>query len=643
MQEFITSPDPEIYFSDNYVVMDFETDTSHGDYGHPVHPDNKLILACYSRPGDRMRAHWGGEYQQEELLDWISDADFIVAHNSKYELGWLRRAGLDLRTVLPFCTKIAEYVLCGNRAAADDKQGLRPISTSLGACCKRRGLPEKDPVTDLLITGDVNPIYIPRPWLQGRCVRDVATAEDIFLDQRTVLRETERLPVAFTRNILTPFLAEMEFAGMCLDPAAVEEQHEQHMRERGKLETEFDDLTGGINWNSPKQVSKYVYEDLGFDELRDKRGQPKRNKATPRNPEGTRLTDKDSLALLVAKTAKQKHFVTLKSALSKVANALSKNLDYFQGVCKEQGGICHFVFNQTKTATHRLSSSGIATFFKLFNALKTAQGQNIPRAFKKLFKARKKGWLMGEADGASLEFRCAGILTDDRQVRHDVVGHHDVHRFSASVLNSIEADDVTKAQRQAAKSDTFKPLYGGKSGTKEQMRYYAAFRERYSAVADAQEQWVETVAQDKVLRTRWGMRYYWPTARRSRTGYVNVSTSVCNYPVQAFATAEIIPVAVVYFWHRLGDHKDKDKILPVNTIHDSIICEVHPKAQETFKELAMVSFTSDVYEYLRAVYNFDVGPSGIPLGVGISLGSHWSTGEEEAWNVFADGRREQYE
>ena len=55
LPNFLADPSPDIYFSDNYVVLDFETDTSHGDYGHPVHQDNKMLLASWKLgPGHPM-------------------------------------------------------------------------------------------------------------------------------------------------------------------------------------------------------------------------------------------------------------------------------------------------------------------------------------------------------------------------------------------------------------------------------------------------------------------------------------------------------------------------------------------------------------------------------------------------------------
>src|SRR2546421_413755 len=152
LPKFLSNPDPTIYLDDNYVVLDFETDTSHGDFGSPIHKDNQLLLACWKlgsshprnheRPG-AIRAVWGNELEQEELLDDIDSADFIVAHHAKYELGWLRRCGLDLRKVLVFDTKLSEYVLLGNLKAGSSELGMAPMSTSLDMCCRRRGLPVK--------------------------------------------------------------------------------------------------------------------------------------------------------------------------------------------------------------------------------------------------------------------------------------------------------------------------------------------------------------------------------------------------------------------------------------------------------------------------------------------------------------------
>ncbi len=678
MRQFLENPDPAIYFSDNYVVLDLEIDTSHGDYGHPVHGDNKMLLASWKGKDQQVQSRWGGEYDYSDLVDRIERADFLVAHNAKYELGWLRRMGLNMRNVLVFDTKLGEYVLMGNLASGDEV--MLPRSTSLDDCCRRRGWKIKDPVVDIMMKHGINPVYHPRPWLQGRCEQDVCSTEDLFLDQRARLQRTQRLGVLFTRCILTPVLADLEFEGMRLDEDRVVEEFDEYSKRFAELEKKMNAITGGINWRSPLQAGAFIYgrpsdwkerellqaefdrlaadkikltsdqkflqavcnlavPPLGFEEQKrfdrsTKSYVPKRTKA------GGRKTDQKVLEALKPKNKKQREFLSLRKELGKVNAALTKNLQFFLGVCKEFDGIFHAVFNQASTATHRLSSSGIATYFELFDAIKKVQFQNLPRVFKRLFRAKEEGWLVGEWDGSQLEFRVAVRLggPDPRGVS-DIVGGHDVHRFTASVLNNCSEEDVDKGQRQDAKPDTFKPLYGGTQGTKAQMKYYEAFRERYPGIASAQKGWVFEVlnSQDKALHTMWGMRYYWPYARVSSSGYVNITSSVYNYPIQALATAEIIPVAIVYFWHRLADEGLTDYIKIVNSVHDSVICEIHPDYVDQFEDLA-IRIWHDVYRYLKLVYNLDFET--VPLGTGVTVGTHWNEGKENAYNIFVNGKVE---
>src|SRR6185437_12986694 len=122
------------------------------------------------------------------------------------------------------------------------------------------------------------------------------------------------------------------------------------------------------------------------------------------------------------------------------------------------------------TKNHRLSSSGRK--WKL-------QFQNFPRAFKKLFKARRAAWLVGEADGRQLEFRVAAHLGRDARALIDIRADYDVHRGTASSLLEVPFDSVTKEQRQDAKPETFRPLYGSKGNSERTKRYARDFAERW--------------------------------------------------------------------------------------------------------------------------------------------------------------------
>ncbi|MEK0325175.1 MAG: hypothetical protein QQN63_05670 [Nitrosopumilus sp.] len=126
----------------------------------------------------------------------------------------------------------------------------------------------------------------------------------------------------------------------------------------------------------------------------------------------------------------------------------------------------------------------------------------------------------------------------------------------------------------------------------------------------------------------------------SRSGWINVTASVYNYPIQALATAEIIPIAIRAFWDRIHAEGLDKFILPLNTIHDSIVCEVHKHHIEDWKEIALQAFTTDVYEYLAEVYDMEFNI--VPLGVGLAWGSHWAEkgNEKEEWNIYRNGTRQ---
>lgn len=616
---FLENLDPNIYLSDNYVVLDFEVDTSHEDFGRPIFSDNKLLLACWRTPKGLVKSHWGNELEQQDLFADIARCDFIVAHNAIYEMGWLRRGGYGINEVLPFDTQIAEYVLLGNLVSGHADSGVPPISISLDSCARRRDWKAKDPVVDILMGHGINPVYMPRRWLEDRCKQDVRTTHDLFLDQRSILAATTRLPVLFTRCLLTPVLADIQMEGMQLDAQRVTDEFASHSKRAADLEREISAITGGINVNSPKQLGGYIYDRLGFEELRDRRGNPKRT-AT-----GLRQTGAKVLAVLQATTPEQRAFLALYKEQSKLADALSKSLNFFKGVCETQNGHFHADLNQTRTATHRLSSTGIVSEFG------SVQFQNLAKAFKRLFKASRKDWLIAETDGSGLEFRVAGFLGQDPQIMEDLTNpRFDPHVTSLAAMEQKDYDTLydaykggdkkIKGLRDGAKPDTFKPLYGGSKGSKRQERWFTEFKRRYSALEVVQKSWVSEVLSTKRLVTSWGMQFFFPNARMSASGYVNVGNAVYNYPVQCLATAEIIPIAVVYLYHTILALGLGAKIKMVNTVHDSIVCEIAPDVVVLYREIANHCFTDRVYEYLTKVYALDFN---IKLAAETTIGAHW--------------------
>lgn len=619
---FLENLDAGIYYSQNFVVLDLETDTSAGDFGRPIYPENRVLLACWRNQEGVLRSHWGNELEQQELFADIERADFVVAHNSIYELGWLNRGGADISRILPFDTQLAEYVLLGNLVSGHADSGVAPVSISLDSCAARRGWARKDSAVDVPMGHGINPVYMPRRWLEDRCKQDVETTYDLFLHQREALGNTSRLPVLFTRCLLTPVLADIQSEGMQLDAARVRAEYDAHTAALAGLEQQITAITGGINVNSPKQLGAFIYDKLRFRELCDRRGNPKRTDT------GQRSTGAKVLAALTAESREQKDFLKLYKEQSKLADAISKSLNFFKGVCETNNGHFHADLNQTRTATHRLSSTGIPSQYG------SVQFQNLAKTFKRLFCASRKDWLIAETDGSGLEFRVAGFLGQDPQIMADLKDpRFDPHITSLAAMEQKDYDGLydgyragdskLKKLRDGAKADTFKPLFGGSKGTKRQERWFTEFKRRYSVLESVQKSWVDEVLRTKRLVTPWGMQFFFPNARMSSSGYVNVGNAVYNYPVQCLATAEIIPIAIVYVWHMIHERGLEKLIRIVNTVHDSIVVEIHPSAVVTYREIVKECFTTRVYTYLKQVYGLDFN---VELGLETTIGPHW--GEE---------------
>lgn len=613
-----------------YVSLDFETNSI--EFGSALVPENHIVLACWevvTTNGVVKRHKWGDEYAMAELEKDIAEADFVVAHNAKFELQWLKRAGLDLRNVLVFDTYLAEWVIAGNRG------GTTGWELNLDDTARRYGLGQKVAAAKKLIDAGMDPEDIPREILLPYCYQDVLLCRKLYEKQVKRLQKDGLLHLVLTRCLCAAVLADVEFAGGELDPERVQAEYKKTVDEFNALEDELKAFTGGINMSSPKQLSKYLFETLKFPIPRDFKGNPLKTKSGYK-------TDTKTLDKLKADSEEQKTFLKLYKKRNRLDSLITKNLLFFKLVCEQRGGKFLGNINQGFTQTHRLASTGRPILFEGYKTTKGAQFQNMPRVYKSLFKAHDPDYLDCEADGAQLEFRVAVEMSNDPVGRHMIVAGEDVHADTAKVYvdwNTNHPDQLHpdfigltyKEARQPAKPQTFKPTYGGQGQHPAEKEYCKFFREKYAELAKTQKDWTMEVLDSGKLRTPYGLIFHWPGTQMSRYGYIDNTTQIYNYPIQGFATAEIIPIAMIYFWHRIKG----TAIVMWNTIHDSIASRVRRDEVQLYKELSKQAFTYDVYFFLREVYNYEFT---IPLGVGVKVGEHWGEAEvEEIWDVHANG------
>lgn len=536
-----------------------------------------------------MFAQFGDEYHQQRLLEDLEAGSFVVAHHAKFECGWLGRSGAELRDIIVWCTQLAEYVQAGNRKL---RGGL-----GLDATLERYQLGNKLRYVRALIEAGICPSEIPQRELAEYCFVDVGGTESIFLQQRQALSHGGLLNVQYGRCLQAPMLADTESRGVQLDEVRVRSTAKSTFEEYEGLKAELDGAFGTVNWNSPKQVSDLVYGKLGFSELKDHRGEPVRTSS------GNKATDAETLGALRGSTGVQQEFQRIYGKLAPLKKKV-QILEKMVGAVEEDGGKIYATFNQAVTQTHRLSSTGGRWGF---------QFQNISRALRSVFRAREKGWEIIDGDCPQLEFRAATDMAHDPVALTDILGRVDVHKFTASIIG---------CSRQEAKPHTFKPLYGGRSGTKRERAYYDAFRTRYGVIYNTQMSWVYHVLEHKSLTIPSGLTFYWPDTSVSSSGYISNTSSIFNYPIQSFATADISQLSLLLVWHNIAG---MDSFI-CNTVHDSGVLESPEQELDKVKEIVVNCYTEQIYGCLDSLYSYRFST---PLGVGIKIGKYWGEAANE--------------
>ena len=319
-------------------------------------------------------------------------------------------------------------------------------------------------------------------------------------------------------------------------------------------------------------------------------------------------TSKQNLEVLES-AAKQRgmsdavDFLSKVRRLSAVDTYLSSFVEGIQTYTKQDGKL-HVRLLQHRTATGRFSGAD-------------PNMQNMPRGgtfpVKKVFVSRFAGGKIMEADFAQLEFRAAAYLSQDGVAIEEVSTGFDVHAYTAKVIS----DAGQPTSRQDAKAHTFAPLYGatGYGRTSAESEYYTHFNQKYQGVASWHTRLAKEAISTRKITTPSGREFAFPDVYRKASGRISHFTQIKNYPVQSFATADIVPIALLHIDMLL---KDMQSCI-VNTVHDSIVVDVHP--DEESRVISIIDETNDALPYLitqRWGVEFNV-----PLLLEAKIGPNW--------------------
>jgi DNA polymerase I-like protein with 3'-5' exonuclease and polymerase domains len=319
-------------------------------------------------------------------------------------------------------------------------------------------------------------------------------------------------------------------------------------------------------------------------------------------------TGKDNLDVLMstAKNHGKDDAVAFLNDLKRL-NAVSSYLSAFVdgiGSYTKGDGFLHVGLTQHITATGRFSG-------------RNPNMQNMPRGgtfpVKKVFVSRFEGGQILEADFAQLEFRTAAYLAQDETAMEEIATGFDVHSYTAKVIS----DAGQPTTRQQAKEHTFAPLFGatGYGRSKAEQAYYTHFVEKYKGIAAWHKNLAEEALRFNKITNISGRQYAFPDIKRRDNGMPTHFTMIKNYPVQGFATGDVVPVVL----NKLHDLLQPLQSCVVNSVHDSMVVDVHP--DETQQVLDIIGqLNSGINDLVEETYGVVMN---VPLLLEAKIGPNW--------------------
>ena len=232
---------------------------------------------------------------------------------------------------------------------------------------------------------------------------------------------------------------------------------------------------------------------------------------------------------------------------------------------------------------------------------------------KRVFISRWNGGKICEADFAQLEFRTAAFLAQDTVAMQEISTGFDVHSYTAKVIS----DAGQPTSRQDAKAHTFAPLFGatGYGRSKAEAAYYEHFTKKYKGVAAWHKKLGDEAVRMLKITNVSGRQYAFPDVVRRKSGGVTHFTMIKNYPVQGFATGDVVPVVIIEMERLL------EPLLSclVNSVHDSVVIDVHP--QEIDQVLQIINdLNGNLNNLIQKEYGIEMN---VPLLLEAKIGDNW--------------------
>ena len=490
-----------------------------------------------------------------------------VGQNIKYDMLVLANYGVELQGEM-FDTMIAHYVLQPELHHGMDYLAeiyLHYETIKIEELIGPKGKNQKN-------MRDLDPINI---------YRYACEDADVTLKLKNVLEKElkQNDAEALFRDIempLVPVLAYMERNGVRIDTEALKETSRHFTARMNQIEEEVHRLAGvEFNIASPKQVGEVLFDRL---KIVDK---PKKTKT------GQYVTSEEVLESL-----KGKHEIVAKILEHRgLKKLLGTYIDALPQLINPQTGHIHTSFNQTVTATGRLSSSNP----NLQNIpIRNEDGKEIRKAF-----IPDEGCEFFSADYSQIELRIMAHLSEDPHMIEAFRENQDIHAATAAKIYKEKLEDVTREQRSKAKTANFGIIYGisvfglaERLGIdrKEAKELIDGYFENYPHVKEYMDKSIQSAREKGYIETIFRRRRYLPDIN-SRNAVVRgyAERNAINAPIQGSA-ADIIKVAMARIYRRFREEGIRSKM--ILQVHDELNFSVLPEEKEKVQQIVITEMES---------------------------------------------------
>ena len=510
---------------------------------------------------------------------------YKTTHNAKIAYNILRNLEILAEGVI-FDTALASYVKDPQRNHELDVQSMEHLNHAIMPFApfeknKKKQISFSDAPVDSILNYSSDESFtileLTKYWINNLDKKELELTYDI------------EVPLTFV-------LADMEYNGVSVDEDYLHKLTISMNNQLAKIEGRIYEIAGGVfNINSPRQVGEVLFEKLG---LKAKKKRGKTNYST-NAAVLEELAEEYEIAQLILDYRK---FAKLKSTYTEALPALIDRKD----------NRIHTTYNQTVTATGRLSSSNP----NLQNIpVRTEEGNKIRNAF---VSGNKENGLILSADYSQIELRLLAHITQDKHLLEAFNSGVDVHTLTASKVFDVPVEDVTKEMRYKSKAVNFGIIYGqSKYGLAKSLGISNAdaetFIEKYFATYPRVKAYMEgTVleAEEKgFVETIFGRKRYLATELSSSNGMIRefAKRAAINQPIQGTA-ADLMKIAMIDFSKKLKENNLKSKM--IMQVHDELVVEV------VKSELDVV--TNLVKEAMELNQ-----PLSVPLVVDVNVGESW--------------------